>query len=37
MFNYNANVKHEASEEEMQSKCFWTTGGPGYHVDTRKF
>ena len=30
MFNYDANVKHVAHEEEIQSKVFETTNGPGY-------
>ena len=34
MFTYDANVKHEASEEEISSKLFLTTGGPGCYVDT---
>ena len=38
MFSYDANLYRTASEEEIQSKLFKTTGGPGYYVvDTRKF
>ena len=37
MFSYDANLYRSASEEEIQSKLFKTTGGPGYYVDTRKF
>ena len=37
MFSYDANLYRTASEEEIQSKLFKTTGGTGYYVDTRKF
>ena len=37
MFSYDANLYCTASEEEIQSKLFKTTAGPGYYVDTRKF
>ena len=36
-YRYDANLYRTASEEEIQSKLFKTTGGPGYYVDTRKF
>ena len=37
MFSYHAILYRTASEEEIQSKLFKTTGGLGYYVDTRKF